>query len=85
MQHAAKLIKLCICIIKTAKHFQAVANHHFSLVPEFVPGFIKDREESNRVKKSSGSEQIELLQCYKKGWIENTYTCKIFRVSHRQS
>lgn len=51
MQHAAKLIKWCISIIKTAKHFQTIANHHFNLVPEFVPGFMEDREESNRFKK----------------------------------
>lgn len=36
---------------KTAKPFQTVANHHFSLVPEFVPGFMEDRDESNRFKK----------------------------------
>lgn len=51
MQHAAKLFKLCISIIKTAKHFQTVANHHFSLVLEFVPGFMENREESKRFKK----------------------------------
>lgn len=28
MQHAAKSIKLRISIIKTAKHFQTVTNHH---------------------------------------------------------
>lgn len=39
MQPAAKSIKLHISIIKTAKHFQTVANRNFSLVPEFAPGF----------------------------------------------
>lgn len=51
MQPAAKSIKLRISIINTAKHFQTVANHNFSLVQEFVPGFMEDREESNRFRK----------------------------------
>lgn len=51
MQPAAKSIKLRISIINTAKHFQTIANHNFSLVQEFVPGFMEDREESNRFRK----------------------------------
>lgn len=50
-QHAAKSIKLRISIVKTAKNFQTVTNHNFSLIPEFVPGFMEDREESNPFRK----------------------------------